>query len=29
MAKCKSQSDKILSGYMDLLRAKSLLEEYK
>jgi len=26
MARCKSQSDKILSGYMDLLRAKSLLE---
>lgn len=29
MAKCKCQTEKILSGYMDYLRSKSLLEEYK
>jgi hypothetical protein len=29
LAKCKSQTDKLLSGYMDYLRAQSLLEEYK
>jgi hypothetical protein len=29
MAKAKSQTDKLLSGYMDYLRAQSLLDEYK
>lgn len=29
IAKCKIQNNEILSGYMDFLRAKSQIEEYK
>lgn len=29
IAKCKVQNEDILSGYMDFLRAKSQLEQYK
>ena len=28
-AKCKVQTNRALSGYMDLLRAKNLINEYK
>lgn len=28
-AKCKGETNRVLSGYMDLLRSKSLIEDYR